>query len=809
MAFLSDRESLVSLNFNFSSSGGDHSLSMETVLDAKDLARDGNDLGTVIGSRSGRITFSDARLQEMTQRFKTVKKTVKKDGRSTRIFRELSHVTALDLRSHCFIVRGSQSHPKDQSGTIVMPYFSECSNTPVPASQQFPRKGPSRKGGVVRIGNIFNEESSVTSVYNKERNIVADGVKTSLVYQSGLLKENLCYNLENVSQFYRKFPDYANYELRFGYTLAEAKAGLEKCGIFLRGLPNTDDNILFEESGTLDAIISNIATKFGYYWYVNPFADGIINFINSNAALSLSPLNPFKQSLSEQKKYISASFTEDSIYPVFVNVFSGSIEKQEQSFEFDQGERITRFRKVPFSEGTEDAPEAIIEKLLVNESILKLYYTMYLAGALNEENFDIMGIVATKFSSETGIDIEWQKEDWNGASSMEDARSGGVELLTSISRHKQKLQKGGDMDLDDAEFIQLKDKATGQKIERPSQGNAFRYIKALFDVLHNTIYVSNYYRQYSARRTNWAGSEMTISGPFDTFDQFSDIEALASADTVWKSLGWFDGNLNELMKASGSKGGGSYGFVGVINGANKATYGMKKADIDFELFNSNEYRFEANGVSEYLGVSKALKSQIIKLARKSAEFYNAQNKEKQAPQTARAYFTRSKRPTDEVETDKTRAQEKNDADRQAGLDAAAQKISELAERFDTRYYSVQDNGSSGDSYRPITLDIKKGKIADIIALENSSLSALQSIPRPQIQSSRTILGISLPGDFKPTISAITLELGDSGATTTINESSVKLLRPSEQLIIDRNQKASLTAIKNNNFTAIQKNYLGL
>jgi hypothetical protein len=798
------------LNFNFSSSGGDHSLSMETVLDAKDLAQEGNALGAVIGTDAGRITFSDGRLQELAGRFKTVKKTVKKDGRTTRIFREATHVTALALKSHCFVVRGSQSHPKDQSGTIIMPYFSECANSPVPEQQKFPERGPSRKGGVVRIGNVFNEESSVTSVYNPERDIPADGIKTSLVYQSGKLKENLCYNLDSVSRFYRDFPDYANYELRFGYTLKEAKAGLAKCGIFLRGLPDTNENILFEESGTLDAIISNIANKFGYYWYINPFATGDINFINSAAALTLPPLNPFKQSLEEQKKYISASFTEDSLYPVFVNAFSGSIEKQEQSFEFDQGERLTRFRKVPFSEGTEEAPNAIIKNLLVNESILKVFYTMYLAGAYNEENFDIMAIVTTRFLlKKIGYDIDWQDTDWNGANSMTDARTGGVEILTGIARSKKKLQEGGDLNLDEAEFIQLKDKTTGKKIERPSQGNAFRYIKAVLDVLHNTIYVSNFYSKYSARRTSWTGSEMNISGPFSFDKKFSEIESLASASTVWKALGWGEGYLDDLMKAAGSKGSGAYGFIGQISGANRATYGMNKSDLDFELFNSKEYRFEATAVGEYLGISPRLKSQIINLAQKSIELYNDQNKFTTGPQTARAYFTRSKRPTDEEDNDKTRRQEEAQADRQAGLDAAAQKIAELAERFDTRYYSLQDNGSNGNLFRPITLDIKSGKIADIIALEESSLPKIQSTPRPQSQSSRTILGVSLPGDFKPTITAITLDLGESGATTTINESSVKLLRPSEQLIIDRNQKAALTSIRNTNFTATQKNFLGL
>jgi len=786
---LNPPETLTSLNFNFSSSGGDHSMTTESVRGAKDLAQDGNNLGTIIGSESGRITSSNGKIQQAMQNFVVTKETISKDGTSTKVSREYANRTALLLKSNCFLVRGSQGHPRDGQGEITVPYFSECTNTPVDVNQRFPRRGPSYKNGIVRIGNIYNEESSVDS----------DGVKTSLVYQDQILQEGLCHNLTTptpgggVSSYYTNNPDYANYDLRFGYTLKEAIQGFGLCGIIL-DIPNSNPNVLFEESGTLDGIVSNIASKFGYYWFIDPFSN-VVKFINSIAASTIAITNPLTQSQEIQKSYVDASFTTDKMSPVFVNAFSGNIEKQKQTFEFDQGERLTRFRKLPVGE--------VINKLKITENLLKLYYTMWLAGAYNKDNFDVLGIVATRLSES----ITWREEEWNGSAAVKSSRAGDISTLLKSSRMIDSLNKDGIMDLRKAKFISLANKSSIVKIERPSQGEAFSKIELAFELLHNKIYVSNFYRQYSARRTNWTGSEMSISGPFLKTTKISQIEALADLHAALDQ-GKDEVTLEEIMEFAGSTGGGDYGFVGILNGSNRASRGLGLEDLNFGLFNNGEYRY-VNAVNEHLGYTEDLNNKIKSIIDSSPKIFADQDKKVSGPNTARAYFTRSKRPTDEVADDASREDEEERAEKQAQLDEAAQKLAELAERYDIRYYNVKNNGSTGSVYNPIRLDIKSGKIADIKALENSQLSAIQSLRNPTSQSSRTIVGISLPTTFQPTISGISLKLGGSGVTTTIDESTVKLLRPDEQLIIDKNLNAFLATRNQTNFRAAQKNFLRL
>ncbi|MDB4317714.1 hypothetical protein N9973_00290 [bacterium] len=774
---------IVSFNFNASSSGGDHSISIEAVENAKDLAQEGNSLGTIIGSPAGGISLSDERLEGITSQFKEVRRTKKKDGKTTRILSELTHLTALRLKSHCFVVRGSQSHPTDNSGQVIIPYFSECANSPITdTDQRYPYQGPSRQGGIVRIGNIYNEESSVNS----------EGVKTSLVYQGGNLKDELSFNIDNtnISAHYKDFPEYSNYDLRFGYTLTEAIQGLNSCGITVRGLPQSN-NILFEESGTLDAIISNIASKFGYYWFIDPFDGGVVTFVNSASVSGTRVTNPFNQTEEVQKSYVSASFTEERLSPVIVNAFSSQIEKKQQTFEFDEGGRVTRFKKL--------SVEKLLDNIKVSEDVLRLYYTMYLAGAYNANNFDVMGIVATKGNKK----IKWSKEEWSGAGAITKAKSGSIDIVTTISGHQEVLDSLGPMDVKSAVFIKLKKDLI--PIERPSLGEAFSKVELVYRLLNNRIYLSNYYSEYTATRTNWSGSEMSISGPFEIGTNISEIEALADVSTALEE----DITLGKLMDSADSKGDkrGGYGFVGILDGGNHSSNGIGEEHLDFGLFNAKNYDFCASYISQFLAVSKDLKSRIEDLADASAKAFN--DMDKNGPQTAKAYYSRSKRPTNSPNGVKSREDEERDSARKAGLDAAAQKLSELAERFDIRLYALKTNGASGDPLRPINLDIKNGRIAEILALESSGISSAISNRYPPSQSSRTIVGISIPEKFSPTISGITLQLSDSGVTTTIKESTIKMLRPDEQLIIDTNMKALLSTRNNTAFTAKQKALFGI
>jgi hypothetical protein len=136
-------------------------------------------------------------------------------------------------------------------------------------------------------------------------------------------------------------------------------------------------------------------------------------------------------------------------------------------------------------------------------------------------------------------------------------------------------------------------------------------------------------------------------------------------------------------------------------------------------------------------------------------------------------------------------------------------LSEVNERFDIRYYSLNTNGASGDYLSPITLDAKTGSISDIIALESSNISSRISGAQSLKTSSRTIVGLSLPNQYKITLSSLSIRVGGSGITTTIGESTVKLLPPDEQLIIDGNNKAIRSNASTKRFSASQRTVFGL
>ena len=258
-----------------------------------------------------------------------------------------------------------------------------------------------------------------------------------------------------------------------------------------------------------------------------------------------------------------------------------------------------------------------------------------------------------------------------------------------------------------------------------------------------------------------------------------------------------DKKLSDLFGTSDSSGiGGSYGFVGVVKGNQRLSANKPKKDFDYEDINDENFVYIKNPHTNenFFGFSLKFEASVDHLIKQS---------------TLKAYYTRVRQPTDEEETDESREKEEARSRRQASLDAAAEKLAEIAERFDIRYFNVKTNGASGDPLCPISLDTKNGKISDIKALEAANFSARQSNSQRNATSSRTIVGISLPSVFDITLSGLSLKLGSSGVTTTIQNSTVKLLKPDEQLLINDGQRAALATRSNVNFSAKQKNFLGL
>jgi len=841
MAFIPENESIISLDMNFSNGGGSHTATVRTVLNAKDLA-EGDDLGSLVGSKGGRTTFSDPQLQTLMNNFIETEVSTEQNAVSTTKTRKYEDITSLKLKSHCVVVRGKDSHPKDlglsssvnnalipysksNDGTtvndlnasrpdaqyeqnakgdeVILPYFGELPNSPITApSQRFPKREPRLFGGVILIGNIYNEESSVTST----------GKKTSLVYQDKKFKPKLSFNEEEVGAYYKNNPDLANYNLKFGYTVKELKSGLAQAGITVVGLPESaTDEVLFEESGNLDSILSTVASKFGYYWFVEPFSSGVVRFVNSTSASTLDILDPFQQTAEVQKTYINASFSENFVQPKIVNAFSSTIEKQKLTFEFGSGARTTRFKKVD--------PAAIIELLEIDASIYKLFYGLWISGKWSDKNFNILAMAAARKYKDK---IKWGKWwDAEYPKTMEGKVYEWQEAFGPESRDDLVGKDGkegsytGDFPLESGRYIRIS--SGGKKMTRPTEKGLAEVLKNAYEVCTNSIYCSNKFGEWKARRMNWQNSSLNITGPHKVGaagqDKISDLDQLSDLQSLLSKIGEPDKKIGDLFEYADSSGSGPYGFIGKIAGNNKVAGERNKKDLDYDWLKPEFVDFIDNGEvftnEEFIGYTAEFSQNIEHLLSSSITMWDdAMTGTSTIPKTLKAEYTRSKVPTDLPDTEASRKQQEAADERQAKLDSAAERLSEIAERFDIKYYVLKNNGASGNPLNPITLDAKTGTISDILALEKSNISTQQSTEPSLKTSSRTILGVSIP-EYKITISGLSIRLGSSGVTTTISESSKKLLPPDQQIIINNNLKVSAFSNISNRMSAGQRNYFGL
>ena len=96
------------------------------------------------------------------------------------------------------------------------------------------------------------------------------------------------------------------------------------------------------------------------------------------------------------------------------------------------------------------------------------------------------------------------------------------------------------------------------------------------------------------------------------------------------------------------------------------------------------------------------------------------------------------------------------------------------------------------------------------ALRDAMLKDYQSMNiKPLKSSSKTIYGLEIPSQFNITTNSFSIKVGADGITTTIGESTLKLLPPDQQFIISQGMEVIGTPSINPRLRASQRNYLGL
>jgi len=795
------QEALTSVNLNFGG-GSNHTASTTSVIGAKDLGKSNKDsLGTVTGPVGKRVDFSNTRLGDIFNQFVVTEKTTIKDGTKTIIQRKYTDRISLLLKANCIIVRGKDCGPRLSGlGSFqgLVADFSECTGSPVPSYGQ---QGAQSFGGATVLGNIYSEISDSVQIGG-----LPDGQKISLIYQGGYFKPELSHNAQYVPNTYINDPDFSNAVPKYGYTLTELVGALSDNGIPLSGLPSSS-NILFENSGTFESVIGSIASSLGMYWYVDPFT-GTVQFVSSASATLYDVTDPTKL---EGLNITNASYTESALSPVVVNSYMSTTAIKENNTDISERQRIARFRPI-------DVTASDKASLTIGEDVLGLYYSAAASGSLTDKVFDVLAYRA----KETPDFGKLMAKDWEPADKKK--KSWQEVIVGPESRQEAEDTYKGRFDLKKGVFYATRSSPSGKWDDLPSKSAAFQTVKDALGLFVNKFYVSNSYSDWKARRMQWGSSDVSISGPYPSDTEIKDIEALKSLAGLVKILkdekedaetGDSASKKNQaitigdLADLAGCTGNGGYHFVGVKA---QASLNVPTSSNDFTKFRKEYVEMWSSPQSlSYFGIEEALDKEIKDIIGRSQALYKLRKDKKLFLQTARCPYTRSKTPVNalygsdgKIDEDSEDALDKNDA----GSGRPEGQINDLFDKFNYVDSKIQTNGSSGDPLVPVTLDVKKGKGAEIKALIGANFGGRSSKKRLK-SSSRTMVGLVVP-EFSIIISGISIQLNSGGITTTITESTKKLLPVDTDILVTLDGK-SVKASNNpmGGFSAGQRNAFDL
>ena len=836
-------EVITDISMNFSNGAGGHTASVTSALDVK--STDGRPaLGVVNGAIGEKNLFSNADINNLLGRFICTSKTNSRTAVGTTSIRNYSDITSLALNSYLVLVRGINAPPVDKDSYYgPVPYFSEVSGSPL---EPFPSLG---------IKEIDNKRILVAGkIYNYETAANFNGVKISLVYQDGDLVDDLCLNKDMVQKSYLEQPDLSQYDLKFGYTLTEYLEMLEAAGIKQSGLENVADSgkILFQTSGTLASVTGTIASYFGFYYFINPNS-GDLEFIDSRIAAQL-PVTDFTQATDEN--IVSATFTEDKFAPQDVNVYAGTTEKptdkDSKSPAKDDRPRPIYFKKV-------DLLSFLDPQGIGNVEVYKALFGLFAQGA----STDLFNkyVILLLFMKEINKELGNKKFDWVDFGTLYDETPlntekfkfstdiiGGPNLAVYAGPDDQQgrrfLNKAGNLiDKDCAatndtpkgyknritarcEYFNLASEDAGgnqRAIPMPSdvgdKGGLYEFFKLFFDFAGG-FFCSNGYTKYKAERMSFQNTNnATVMGPYKGSDKIVNIEELNDLCTLIKRYGnvpvktvtirdiW---NKTKDQAVGGSV--NNYFFIGRRPWSKLFYDSEDNEPIPFKnMLNSMEITSLGTGTGEmFIGGSDdvfndaALRKHIAFVARDSINKFENATTGKFGKKSLRLTYIRSKTPVNDYGEE---GQEKKD-NQLSGSSEANQKIAELFDRYDLKNYII--DAPKTNKYVPLNLSSASGSTTEMKALRGeANKDYLNILNTPLRSSQKSIYGLEIPSTFSLTINSFSISIGKDGITTTIGESSLKLIPPDKEFTITNGMEAIGRPLVNRRLRAAQRNYLGL
>ena len=118
-------------------------------------------------------------------------------------------------------------------------------------------------------------------------------------------------------------------------------------------------------------------------------------------------------------------------------------------------------------------------------------------------------------------------------------------------------------------------------------------------------------------------------------------------------------------------------------------------------------------------------------------------------------------------------------DQIADSPSGEQKKSDLFDRWDTRYYGIEK--PEWNLLNQLSLASSSGSTLEMMLLRQQRQNYPQVSDQRVFSSSRSMYGLHIP-EFEPQMNSVSLAVGSNGVTTSIGESTIKLIPPDQGLI---------------------------
>lgn len=838
-------ESIVSINVNYGNGGSPHTASITTVKDVVTPQGLEESLGDVFAEVGRKSTFSNERIQYLMRNFVCTKESTNKGPVKENCVREYVDNTSLILKSRVLLVKGINApidgkNPKPDDPAKPVPYFTECPNTPLRFNYLNQTGAPTEIGSAICVGKVYNYETAARW----------DGLKMNLIWYQRELDGNLSLNEEFADTNYLQNPDLSQVDLKFGYTIKEFIQACGMINIALSGLEQVKDSekIIFDVSGTFDAVISSIASALGLYWYINP-EDGVVQFVSSQSAATMTIKNWTEE--TEDESIINASYSKSALSETLVNTYVGTTEKQgesEKNPKDDDRPISVFFKRINF--------EKPIERFITHQE-LGAFFRLFNQKSLYTDNIFnkyTMAVVSLFENFDLGRAAKWGDDELalypykpmgalHGGGGGKDGRifpftkggwgaNDGIFVKGTLdhkdwSTGKNKSKYKGIPDRTFCQYFRLlymDDDGASQVMPFPTDCPVAAFMKCYFEACGG-IYISNGYGKYRALRMAFDNmNNINVVGPFHKDTEITKIKELSPLVDLLKKVGYIDKTLEkvtveklrEWVVTNDPKrkivSVNDYHFLAFRAFPQLEANERKKEDppvidvfgthIEFlqpdklgNLYLGGPIRMDQRGGADGGG---PFKKQMVGIVEESQAAYDAALEMR----TLGLKYRRSKTEVNKLPEDDEEEKD-NEIARSSEADNA---LADLMDRYDLKKFEVDSMPAS--IYRPITLNSEQGSTTEIEALRDAKASmGIPQVDQPLENSSRTVYGLDIP-EFKATTSSVSIDLGASGITTTISESTLKLIPPDREFLLMKGMQ-SVGNSRQAQFNAAQRNMFGL